>query len=144
MDTCSICIEELDDLFKLTCNHGFCKKCISKLLVYSIKCPNCRKEINPMEISKIKPIPKFITWFYIENRRSVKLFDPLASVMEFAFSNPKPHNMKRFQWHDLMVDTNEMEIINPRTMALIGELNRIELKPLIINKYIMYMPILKK
>jgi hypothetical protein len=44
---CCICLEESSnsDVFKLTCNHEFCNKCISSWLLFNDTCPCCRKEI---------------------------------------------------------------------------------------------------
>lgn len=139
MESCSICIEDFENLFTLKCKHGFCKKCIGKLVVYSIKCPLCRKTMSPMEISKIKPKPFTVTWFYMENGASVTLREPLASIMELAFKHQKAHLLGQFRWHELIVDTVDMVVLKPRTYVVLGELNRLEMMPVLINKYRMFI-----
>ena len=58
MDSCSICMEDLDyengdeELYILPCNHIFHKNCIKTFILHNAKnnlhlnCPNCRTELN--------------------------------------------------------------------------------------------------
>ena len=41
-DTCSICLGENEDMFKLKCNHYFCISCIRKWSSRTRTCPVCR------------------------------------------------------------------------------------------------------
>lgn len=40
---CSICYEEVNDIFITKCNHSFCKACLNKWLMQKNSCPLCRK-----------------------------------------------------------------------------------------------------
>ena len=45
-NTCSICLENLSDDYKLVCNHVFHKECITYWLTKSNTCPLCRTVIT--------------------------------------------------------------------------------------------------
>tara|TARA_B110000914_G_scaffold199237_1_gene190140 strand:+ start:141 stop:671 length:531 start_codon:yes stop_codon:yes gene_type:complete len=45
MSDCSICIEKVDQGFKLDCGHCFHNKCITYWLLENKTCPVCRKSI---------------------------------------------------------------------------------------------------
>jgi len=47
--TCSICIGPIQDKYVTSCNHEFCKSCISKWLCTKQNCPMCREKIEPIE-----------------------------------------------------------------------------------------------
>jgi hypothetical protein len=49
-ENCSICLEEINDKIKLTCNHVFCKECIftwlCKCNTFDFYCPICKTSIS--------------------------------------------------------------------------------------------------
>ena len=47
--TCPICIGPIQDKYVTSCNHEFCKSCISKWLCTKQNCPMCREKIEPIE-----------------------------------------------------------------------------------------------
>ena len=47
--TCPICIGPIQDKYVTSCNHEFCKSCISKWLCTKQTCPMCREKIKPIE-----------------------------------------------------------------------------------------------
>ena len=47
--TCPICIGPIQDKYVTSCNHEFCKSCISKWLCTKQNCPMCRGKIEPIE-----------------------------------------------------------------------------------------------
>ena len=47
--TCPICIGPIQDKYVTSCNHEFCKSCISKWLCTKKNCPMCREKIEPIE-----------------------------------------------------------------------------------------------
>lgn len=51
-EECPICYETFDNNIKTICGHVFCKKCITKSLYNSIRCPMCRNEL--LDISCLK------------------------------------------------------------------------------------------
>ena len=53
---CPVCLDELDNNFKITtpCNHNFCFKCFVGL--YSFQCPYCRKDFKNALPEKIHTI----------------------------------------------------------------------------------------
>jgi hypothetical protein len=51
---CTICLDEYNEPYKLSCNHTFCFKCIQKSLVLDNKvCPLCRKLIINNDINQL-------------------------------------------------------------------------------------------
>ena len=43
---CVICLDNFKTKKKINCGHEFCSKCIAINLIYSNKCPLCRKKIK--------------------------------------------------------------------------------------------------
>ena len=50
---CVICLDNFKTKKKLKCGHEFCSKCIAINLIYSNKCPLCRKKIKRKNIFNI-------------------------------------------------------------------------------------------
>jgi hypothetical protein len=52
-ELCSICCESKKDFVKIIggCVHSYCKSCFSEALKISKKCPSCRQEYKPIDIS---------------------------------------------------------------------------------------------
>ena len=50
MDNCSICLDELIEKYKLTCNHTFHKCCIESWFnkINNTLCPLCRRIVKPI------------------------------------------------------------------------------------------------
>jgi len=55
---CSICMYDIENPLILECTHSYCATCIVQWLEKSLKCPECRNEINTEKIVSImKEIP---------------------------------------------------------------------------------------
>ena len=89
-DTCSICLESINNPMTIGCTHVFCKECISKSIIFGVaqsqiaKCPNCRagismdKTIDAVEICC--------------GERSAKLFKLRLDMATFPWKWQKPSN----------------------------------------------------
>jgi hypothetical protein len=49
--TCSICLSNCVDKITTTCNHTFCRQCISQWTTNNNTCPNCRTTINKVNLN---------------------------------------------------------------------------------------------
>jgi hypothetical protein len=58
-DKCTICLQDFTEMYSLeSCNHSFCKECISKYVSFNLrnlKCPLCRSNINLIDLNEIYP-----------------------------------------------------------------------------------------
>jgi hypothetical protein len=56
-ETCTICLQEFKEIYILkSCNHSFCKECISQYISYNLqtlKCPLCRTDIHSHDIHNL-------------------------------------------------------------------------------------------
>jgi len=56
-ETCTICLQEFKEIYILkSCNHSFCKECISQYISYNLqnlKCPLCRTDLNSHDIHNL-------------------------------------------------------------------------------------------
>jgi hypothetical protein len=72
MSNCPICLEQLSNEIKTSCNHLFCKKCLDTWLSTKHTCPLCRNLLKqPSEI--------------INNRMNLQIDVNAEIIQSFAF-----------------------------------------------------------
>jgi hypothetical protein len=132
-ETCTFCFDAVEHPFKITCGHGMCFACVKELFKNSINCPECNTLMTAMDIARVLRKPNNVKYFYLKEDAEYVLRDPLASVMEIAFLSGKSHFHGLFRWGEIILDTQNMELLRPRTHDFIADLCRYE-KTTVINR----------
>jgi len=81
---CAICLENIENEYKLDCNHKFCYECINKLIEDNkIKCPLCR---NYTIIKYFEYDMEFFNYIHITDKRfSIYYDDKQIDSFNFIF-----------------------------------------------------------
>lgn len=92
---CGVCLENLSDLTvktKTSCNHYFCKKCISQWFIRNYQCPTCRSD---------EPVMSFMKNYEPTNKTNYSLIHALQRY--YSITNSTLQNsiiMYRADYHE--------------------------------------------
>lgn len=96
---CSICMYDIENPLILECTHSYCATCIVQWLEKSLKCPECRNEINTEKIVSImKEIP--------ENPKP-KLMDKLHTLINIINKNQRGKFIVFSQYDSTFIDMKD-------------------------------------